>query len=80
MNAPDLDDFLVGKRTGSCRICIDVAKEHRDKIAERVKPTAQNPKGIHAWKAFAQYLVACGYTGITKNHVAYHFGEAKCDG
>ena len=80
MSEPDLDSFLESRRTGSCRVCTEVTKEHRAKIQERVNPTERNPKGIHAWKAFAEYLAACGYTGITKSHVAYHFAEAKCDG
>ena len=67
MSIPDLDDFLVGKRTGKCRVCTDVDEEARSAIQAKVN------QGLHAWKAYQAYLTACGYTGLSKSMVEYHF-------
>ena len=67
MNAPDLDDFLVGKRTGKCEVCRTVKPEHLAPIKAKVD------EGLHAWKAYQAYLVACGYTNLSKSMVEYHF-------
>lgn len=71
-DVPDLDTFIRTRRSGTCAFCQQVPEELAAAITDRVN------QGIRAWKAYAEWLNACGFP-LNQHRITYHFDALKVD-